>query len=158
MSRRTAWGLDTPHGPHWTNRAACKGQDPELFFEPAARSKEDPDVKRAKAICAGCPVRRECLIDAVERKEQYGIWGGLTEREMRAILRGRKRPGPLSPDDEALCMELDTRRRRRGLTWRQAIEEVGIRWEAFQALRNGRATDLTRERVTTWLSMTEGAA
>jgi WhiB family redox-sensing transcriptional regulator len=42
---------------------------------------------QAKRICSGCPVRAECLIDALEHRHEYGIWGGLTERERRAILR-----------------------------------------------------------------------
>ena len=56
----------------WTARAACKGTDPdELFVQGAAQN-------RAKLICRGCTVRTEC-----------GVWGGMTERERRALLRRR---------------------------------------------------------------------
>jgi WhiB family redox-sensing transcriptional regulator len=44
---------------------------------------------RAKSVCRGCPVRTECLADALDNKVEFGVWGGLTERERRALLRRR---------------------------------------------------------------------
>src|SRR5215470_426151 len=59
----------------WTARAACKGTDPdELFVQGAAQN-------RAKLICRGCPVRTECLADALDNRIEFGVWGGMTERE-----------------------------------------------------------------------------
>jgi WhiB family redox-sensing transcriptional regulator len=59
----------------WTTRAACKGTDPdELFVQGAAQN-------RAKLICRGCPVRTECLADALDNGIEFGVWGGMTERE-----------------------------------------------------------------------------
>src|SRR5215510_11699320 len=67
----------------WTARAACKGTDPdELFVQGAAQN-------RAKLICRGCPVRTECLADALDNGIEFGVWGGMTERERRALLRRR---------------------------------------------------------------------
>jgi WhiB family transcriptional regulator, redox-sensing transcriptional regulator len=67
----------------WTTRAACKGTDPdELFVQGAAQN-------RAKLICRGCPVRTECLADALDNGIPFGVWGGMTERERRALLRRR---------------------------------------------------------------------
>jgi len=67
----------------WTTRAACKGTDPdELFAEGAAQN-------RAKLICRGCPVRTECLADALDNGIEFGVWGGMTEKERRALLRRR---------------------------------------------------------------------
>ena len=67
----------------WTTRAACKGPDPdELFVQGAAQN-------RAKLICRGCPVRTECLADALDNGIEFGVWGGMTERERRALLRRR---------------------------------------------------------------------
>lgn len=43
----------------------------------------------AKKVCTGCPVRLECLADALDSRTEYGVWGGLTERERRALLRRR---------------------------------------------------------------------
>jgi WhiB family transcriptional regulator, redox-sensing transcriptional regulator len=44
---------------------------------------------RAKLICRGCPVRTECLADALDDRIEFGVWGGMTERERRALLRRR---------------------------------------------------------------------
>ena len=47
----------------------------------------------SQAACrtAGCPVRTECLADALDNRTEFGIWGGMTERERRALLRRRPR-------------------------------------------------------------------
>ena len=67
----------------WTIAAACRGMDPdELFVQGAAQN-------RAKMVCAACPVRTECLADALDNRVEFGVWGGMTERERRALLRRR---------------------------------------------------------------------
>ncbi|MDQ2851248.1 WhiB family transcriptional regulator [Dermatophilaceae bacterium Sec6.4] len=67
----------------WAARAACRGGSPdELFAKGAAQ-------QNAKAICHGCPVVAECLADALDNRTEYGVWGGMTERERRALLRRR---------------------------------------------------------------------
>ncbi|MEU6540974.1 WhiB family transcriptional regulator [Streptomyces sp. NPDC047000] len=67
----------------WSEHAACRTADPdELFVEGAAQNK-------AKAVCAGCLVRTECLAHALDNRIEHGIWGGMTERERRALLRRR---------------------------------------------------------------------
>lgn len=48
---------------------------------------------RAKAVCAGCPVRTECLAQALDSRIEHGIWGGMTERERRALLKRRPTVG-----------------------------------------------------------------
>jgi WhiB family redox-sensing transcriptional regulator len=64
-------------------QSACKNADPdELFVTGAAQN-------RAKAVCMGCPVRTECLSDALDNRVEFGVWGGMTERERRALLRRR---------------------------------------------------------------------
>ena len=72
--------------------AACKGAGPGLFFGPAAEfvSATTKREAAAKAICAGCPVRDACLAYALDTGQEYGIWGGLTEDERRALLRHRR--------------------------------------------------------------------
>jgi WhiB family redox-sensing transcriptional regulator len=68
----------------WAASAACRSTDPDtLFVQGAAQN-------RAKSICLGCPVRTECLADALDNRVEFGVWGGMTERERRALL--RKRP------------------------------------------------------------------
>ena len=76
----------------WQDLAECKGMDPTLFFGPehAETVKEKRDREdAAKAVCNRCPVRQECLEYALEAREAYGIWGGMTELERRALLRRR---------------------------------------------------------------------
>ncbi|MFE2869367.1 WhiB family transcriptional regulator [Embleya sp. NPDC059259] len=73
-------------GP-WEWDAACRGADPELFVDDAPYGTGNvnyPDktraarVRQALAICAGCPVRRQCLDDAVAAGDRWAIRGGLT--------------------------------------------------------------------------------
>lgn len=66
---------------NWLPLAACRDGDPDvLFIQGAAQN----DVKR---ICRGCPVRNECLVRALDNRIEFGVWGGMTERERRALLR-----------------------------------------------------------------------
>lgn len=67
----------------WPGHAACRGAAPDELFVPGAAQ------NRAKAVCMGCPVRAECLADALDNRIEFGIWGGMTERERRALLRRR---------------------------------------------------------------------
>ena len=94
-------GLPGPAGHHWEwqLRAACHGRS-QLFFD--SGSDRGPDDKAraaaAKTICAGCPVRDECLTHALSAGEEYGIWGGLTRRERAALQERNPRPdGPHRP-------------------------------------------------------------
>jgi len=67
----------------WILRASCRTAPPdELFVQGAAQN-------RAKQVCMGCPVRTECLSDALDHRVEFGVWGGMTERERRALLRRR---------------------------------------------------------------------
>ncbi|MGL4831179.1 MAG: WhiB family transcriptional regulator [Propionibacteriaceae bacterium] len=66
----------------WTLKAKCRGMEDALFPEGA-------DQKRARQICMGCPVRSECLAEALDNRIEWGVWGGMTERERRQLLRQR---------------------------------------------------------------------
>ena len=72
--------------PSWYKDALCKGHPNQDDFFPDRGS----STVVAKAICKKCPVIEECLEYAVERKERFGIWGGKSERERRAIRRERR--------------------------------------------------------------------
>jgi WhiB family transcriptional regulator, redox-sensing transcriptional regulator len=63
-------------------QAACHHRAEDLFVVGEAQN-------RAKAICLPCPIRTECLADALDSRTEFGIWGGMTERERRALLRRR---------------------------------------------------------------------
>lgn len=65
----------------WTTRAVCADQDPDLLFVTGAAQRD------AARMCDGCPVKLECLADALDNRVEFGVWGGLTERQRRAVLR-----------------------------------------------------------------------
>lgn len=77
----------------WQNDAACRGESLVLFFGPPGERQPDKDVRerKAKAICAQCPVRAECLGYALNRPEKYGTWAGLNEDERASERRRRQR-------------------------------------------------------------------
>jgi WhiB family transcriptional regulator, redox-sensing transcriptional regulator len=84
---------------HWTARAACgngKAAPDALFVEGAAQ-------REARSVCGACDVRLECLADALDSRADFGVWGGMTERERRALL--RRRPEVESWRDELVGAE-----------------------------------------------------
>ena len=68
--------LDQP----WRRDALCAQTDPEMFF---------PDVGErnpaAKRVCGRCAVREACLAYAMDNREPYGIWGGLSADERKKL-------------------------------------------------------------------------
>lgn len=76
--------FDEQDGGVWQEQALCAQVDPEVFFPEKGGS-----VREAKTTCMRCPVRPECLDAALARRELWGIWGGLSERERRPLLRER---------------------------------------------------------------------
>ncbi|WUK17269.1 WhiB family transcriptional regulator (plasmid) [Kitasatospora sp. NBC_00374] len=71
------------HDYDWGDAAACRDTDPDTMFVEQAKQ------ERAKTTCLGCPVRTECLAHALDNQLEFGVWGGMTERERRALLRRR---------------------------------------------------------------------
>src|SRR3954463_10663668 len=67
----------------WATAAACRGTNPDQLFVRGA------EQNKAKQLCTGCPVRTECLAEALDNQIEWGVWGGMTERERRALLRRR---------------------------------------------------------------------
>ncbi|MFC7407188.1 WhiB family transcriptional regulator [Georgenia alba] len=68
-------------GRAWAGSAACVKKEPEFFFVRGAAQ------RAAREMCFGCPVRMQCLAEALDSQIEYGVWGGMTERERRAMLR-----------------------------------------------------------------------
>ena len=76
-----AWAARLIADGAWRLGAACRTADPDLFFPVSSTGKSLEQVAQAKAICARCLVRRECLAFAMRTRQFHGIWGGLTEQE-----------------------------------------------------------------------------
>jgi WhiB family redox-sensing transcriptional regulator len=74
----------------WRDRAACRDEDPELFFPISIGGPSLRQIAQAKQICARCPVRRECLDWALATGQDAGVWGGLAPAERRAVARARR--------------------------------------------------------------------
>ncbi|HEX2299677.1 MAG TPA: WhiB family transcriptional regulator [Pseudonocardiaceae bacterium] len=107
--------------PAWMARGTCaQVGDPELFYpegEPVATA-------RAKQVCAGCPVRAECLAYALGRDERHGIWGGMSAWQRRKLVGPRDRRTP-----SAGVRERATEIRRLtagGLSDRQVADRIGV--------------------------------
>jgi WhiB family redox-sensing transcriptional regulator len=72
----------------WVSKALCKSTDPEeLFVRGSAQ-------RAAAVICRHCPVIQQCGAEALDNQVEYGIWGGMTERQRRALL--KQHPGVIS--------------------------------------------------------------
>lgn len=69
----------------WREQGLCRQYDPDTFF-----GKTTPDVHEAKRICRGCPVREQCTQFALDNDERFGVWGGLSQKELRALRSRRK--------------------------------------------------------------------
>ena len=65
----------------WVTMAVCRSGDPDALFVRGA------EQRKAAAICRSCPVQMECRADALDNRVEFGVWGGLTERQRRAVLR-----------------------------------------------------------------------
>jgi WhiB family transcriptional regulator, redox-sensing transcriptional regulator len=72
----------------WAVLGACTAAEPDALFVRGAAQ------QLAKQVCMSCPVIAECLADALDNHTEFGVWGGMTERERRALL--KRRPGVTS--------------------------------------------------------------
>ncbi len=73
----------------WQLEARCRGR-PDLFFHPHGEREPRRSQREAeaKALCARCPVCRECADHALLMAEPYGVWGGVSESEREELLHG----------------------------------------------------------------------
>ena len=76
----------------WRAKAACRDKDPELFFPVGNTGAAYQQIEEAKAVCRTCKVIDACLKCALDTNQDYGVWGGLSEDERRALKR-RAPPG-----------------------------------------------------------------
>jgi WhiB family redox-sensing transcriptional regulator len=73
----------TATATNWNTMGNCRTGDPDRLFVTGAAQRE------ARTICRGCPVLTQCLSMALTDKIEYGVWGGMTERDRRALLKAR---------------------------------------------------------------------
>lgn len=66
----------------WMQEALCAQADPEAWFPEKGSS-----TASAKRVCAGCPVQLECRDYALSNRERFGVWAGLSERELRKLMK-----------------------------------------------------------------------
>jgi WhiB family transcriptional regulator, redox-sensing transcriptional regulator len=71
------------HRWNWRAAARCRTGDADELFVSGTRQRE------IRLFCRTCPVRTECLAHALDEQIEFGVWGGMTERERRALLRAR---------------------------------------------------------------------
>jgi WhiB family redox-sensing transcriptional regulator len=76
----------------WRHRAACRNEDPELFFPIGNTGPALAQIDEARAVCQRCDVTQDCLTWALETGQDAGVWGGLSEDERRALKRRTLRP------------------------------------------------------------------
>lgn len=71
----------------WQDGAACRGQDPDLFFPESYQN-----VNEARKVCARCEVLKDCLAYAMSAPDarKFGVWAGTTPRERDRIARQRR--------------------------------------------------------------------
>jgi WhiB family transcriptional regulator, redox-sensing transcriptional regulator len=76
---------------NWQDRAACAGLDTDLFFTDSARHAVEAALP-GMILCGRCPVTAECLEYAIENRYEFGVFGGRTSEERKAIRRKTKAP------------------------------------------------------------------
>jgi WhiB family redox-sensing transcriptional regulator len=81
----------------WRHRAACRDEDPELFFPIGNTGPALQQIEEARAVCRRCAVVDECLTWALESGQDAGVWGGLSEEERRVLKRRGLQPREVGP-------------------------------------------------------------
>jgi WhiB family redox-sensing transcriptional regulator len=85
--------LETSLTTEWQQQGSCRAADSEIFFPPAVfehKPEREAREAKAKAICAGCPVRVQCLTWALAVREPHGVWGGASEGDRKRMLLGKR--------------------------------------------------------------------
>jgi WhiB family redox-sensing transcriptional regulator len=75
----------------WRDHAACRDADADLFFPVGTMGPALRQIDEAKRICWTCPAQAACLDWAMEHGITWGVWGGTTEEERRALRRPAKK-------------------------------------------------------------------
>jgi WhiB family redox-sensing transcriptional regulator len=81
----------------WTKESACRGMEKQIFY-----GETRADVEEAKKVCPRCIVRLYCLKEAIVNNEEFGVWGGLEQKDLRTI----RKIEPLGPNDSTYLLSL----------------------------------------------------
>ncbi|WP_350277899.1 WhiB family transcriptional regulator [Kribbella sp. HUAS MG21] len=73
----------------WLPRAACRDEDPDLFFPIGTTGPALQQIEAAKQICHRCEVTDACLEWALRTGQDAGVWGGLSDAERRTAGHGK---------------------------------------------------------------------
>lgn len=132
----------TPESLDWQTEARCRETDPDAFYPEVDDPNQRATVAAAKRVCAGCPVRVECLDYALAHREPHGIWGGHTVVERRHL---QRQPAP--PEREQSERDRDIAAlTREGYTAREIAVRLGITARSVQRARARlRAIDTDRQ-------------
>lgn len=118
-----------PNHTNWRNYAACRTEDPELFFPLGVTPLAQRQTSEAKQICGRCQVRSTCLDWSISTGQAIGVWGGLSEDERMELM-------SVQGDAAwAVCLdrqEFIEQRRAEGGTVRGIAQEIGVAYELFR--------------------------
>lgn len=78
----------------WRDNALCKGKNIDIWYPPIEAENPEQYYAVAREVCGVCPVWKECLNDG--KKEQWGMWGGLTPLE-RSVFKDKPKKTALRP-------------------------------------------------------------
>jgi WhiB family redox-sensing transcriptional regulator len=124
----------------WRHDAACRDMDGELWFPIGENPAAVTAAKKAKAICATCPVVMDCGTWAIQTRQPAGIWGGIDENERAAHLRRKtrqRRAGAKPQDFDGRREEIGRalhERHQTGETINAIATAEGLTWWTVHAL------------------------
>ncbi|MFG3170620.1 WhiB family transcriptional regulator [Streptomyces sp. NPDC048200] len=98
MSQYTGATPGTPRAADWRDVGLCRDEDPELFFPVGGGVAAKAQIRQAKLVCFRCPSKQACGAWALQTRQGFGVWGGMSEGERRAILRRNGVRLPSDPD------------------------------------------------------------
>ena len=111
----------TVAAPDWTV-GLCAQTDPDLFFADGRGAAAGAKTRKAKKVCASCPIQEQCADWALETRQPAGVWGGLDGDERRQILGDPKTPTEICWEQQDLIQE----RRAAGMSLRKIALEIGV--------------------------------
>lgn len=89
-TRTTGHLLESPREKDWRTQGACRDEDPDLFYPTGNGGRALWQTEQAKRVCRHCPVLERCREGVLERKEPFGVWGGMSEQERNGIRRSHQ--------------------------------------------------------------------